>query len=247
MHLSLLLLALLLPLLLRLLLRTSTLIDGVEIDFTQHIHLGCHLSLALKRINGWFGSSLGRFLGLSSLNDGLWHWLRFHLSLGFYLWSWFRLGLWLHLSLWSRLWLHLSFGFCLRSWFGFGLRLWLGLYFCLRLWLHWFGRLLLLGCWLTKLTQVNLTKRRKCLTRLLLDLSSLRLYFLLWLFLFLLLRENHPSLSLYVLVTLELLDQRLILLVGDLRIDIGVVLDFTQALLSLQIVDSCLKANVQFC
>ena len=247
MHLSLLLLALLLPLLLRLLLRTSTLIDGVEIDFTQHIHLGCHLSLALKRINGWFGSSLGRFLGLSSLNDGLWHWLRFHLSLGFYLWSWFRLGLWFHLSLWSRLWLHLSFGFCLRSWFGFGLRLWLGLYFCLRLWLHWFGCLLLLGCWLTKLTQVNLTKRRKCLTRLLLDLSSLRLYFLLWLFLFLLLRENHPSLSLYVLVTLELLDQRLILLVGDLRIDIGVVLDFTQALLSLQIVDSCLKANVQFC
>ena len=100
---------------------------------------------------------------------------------------------------------------------------------------------------LANILQVNLTQRLELLT----VFFALRLHlhlglWFLFLGLLLLLGEDHVGLVLYVLVTLELLDERLVLLIGDLGIDIGIVLDLTKALLVLQIIYCRLKTNVQF-
>ena len=225
---GLLLFTLTLTLLLRLLLGTSALIQRIEINLTQHVHLRRHLFLALQRED------------ILILSRGFLY-LRLVLHLGLRLFSlrgnlYLRLGLWFLLGFWSRLW------------FGFGLRLrlhlngfWLGgLYRLLHL-----GFFFLFGSRLTYLSQIDLTQRRECLSRLFLH----HFYYGLRLCLgfILLLREDHPGLGLHVLVTLELLDQCVVLLIRDLGVDIGVILDVTQTLLVLQIVDSCLKTNIEFC
>ncbi len=249
-HLSLLLLTLLTALLLGFLLRASALVQCIEVDLTYHVEIGSsNLLLSLQLID-FHCLLLGlgsRFFGLGCCLYNSFG-LRLHFgfglsngSLGLYLLCLFGLLDLLNLlSLLSCLHLlHFHFFHHLHLRLGSSLR---GR--CLyRLRLCRFLRYRLLA----NILQVNLTQRLELLTvffalRLHLHLG---LWFLLLGFL-LLLGEDHVGLVLYVLVTLELLDERLVLLIGDLGIDIGIVLDLTKALLVLQIIYCRLKTNVQF-
>ena len=195
------------------------------------------------------------FLWAGALVDGVEVDLAYHVELrrqpllglqGEYLWLPACLGLGLRLSLRLRLWLG---------------RLWLGGRFLCRLGLLrlWLCRLLWLlrlhGLWLGGLrlccglpahaAEVYLAQRLEFLPlpEQVLGLGGLLLGFLL----LCLLREDFLGLVLYVLVALEGAHQCLVLFVGDLGVDVGVVLDLAEALLVLEELYSRLQAYVQFC
>ena len=240
-----LLLALLLTLFLRLLLRTSTLVQRVEVYLAHHVQIGHGLLLSLQFVDLrlWGYRLGGRLLG------GFLHTLRLSGLLSLRCFGRYRslgllrlcLRLFLHrLGLFGHGWLLL----CLLLRSRFSLLLWL--------WLCGLGFLLLfrlLGGLLRGLPhtcQVYLSQRLESLARFFLHLYDGGGRFLPLLRLILLLREHHTCLGLHILVTLELLDECFILLVRNLRVDIGVVLNLTQTRLVLQIFDSRLKTYIQF-
>ena len=257
-------LTLLTALLLGLLLRTSALIERVEVYLSYYIEVWSSLLLCLQLVNLSGLLCLYRFCRylccrlFRLCNLRLFLHLHYRLCLGLRLHLCLRLGfrlrLWLRLGL--RLYLYLGLGLHFRLWFGLwlGFHLYLGLWFWLRLRFYYWFRLNLSLLWLFLLlaiqtVKVNLSQRFKLLAGIFLTLCLWleKLRFRLGFIFLLLFGEDHIGLGLDVLVALELLDECFILLVGDLGIDVSVIFYLTQTLLVLQIVDSCLKANIQFC
>ncbi len=221
------------------LLWTGALVDGTEVYLAQHVHLGgiqqlvfilggedffyrCRSSnfLALGCRSGLNGSGS---LNLRCLNLGSFRLRCLHLrslSLGLFC-------------------LHFGLGLCRLFHLGcFGNRFRLGLSnFSYRFFL-------LLGRFLTNLVKVYLSNRLELGTVFLYQRLHLHLRscFLRLLFLRLLL-EQACSIGLHVLVALELLHQRVVLLVAELEVQ--VTLHLTQLLL-FQEVDSRLESDVQF-
>ena len=250
MHLGLFLLTLLAALLLGFLLRASALIKRVEVNRAQHVYLRGHLFFALQGEDlllwglGGFGSWLGLFC--RGLFLGSWHQdFRFRLFV-----SLLRLCFLGSSRFFNLLWLWLLRFLFQSLWFLLILHLWLGLLsFWLRLgdlcrFLFRLGLFLLLGG-LADGVEVYLAQRRKRLLVLVPGLHDrfgphllLGLLIFLW--------EYHASQGLDVFVAFELLYQCVVLLVTDLGVNVGVVLNLSQARLVLQILDGCLKSDIQF-
>ena len=209
-------------LLLRLLLWTSALVQFVEVDRTEHLHLRRKFLLALKCEHAVFFFIILFLLRLLYRQFSLLRLLLNRFWLLFLHWFWLRFFLWLRflilLFFYHRLCLFLCLGlqnrlFCLHL--GFLHRF---LRLCFNLFLL-FNRLclLLFRSRLTNTLKVNLSERREFLLWSSLHLSLNALLSLFLFLVFYLLREQFVGVNFHFLVFLERLNERIILRIVELK------------------------------